>query len=196
MSPAAALIAFDLMDTVVRDPFFSEVVGRIGGSLDALDSEAWADFELGRIDEASYLGRMLHPGRSCPLAPRAIRDLILGSYRYLEGMERLLEDLSSAGGARLWAFSNYPVWVETARAVLELDRHFAGYAVSYQIGARKPDRDAFLALRAGTGVELEAILLVDDREPNLEAARALGMDALRFEGAVALRRELQARGLL
>jgi HAD superfamily hydrolase (TIGR01509 family) len=191
-----ALIAFDLMDTVVRDPFFSEVVGRIGGSLDALDSSAWADFELGRIDEATYLERMLHPGRPCPLEPRAIRDLILSSYRYLDGIEPLLDELRATGRVELWAFSNYPVWLERARAVLGLDRHFAGYAASYQIGARKPDRAAFLALAARTGVALERSLLVDDREPNLAAASALGMPAFRFLGAGQLRRELNALGLL
>ncbi len=189
------LIAFDLMDTVVRDPFFSEIASRLGGSLDALDAAAWADFELGRIDEETYLGRMLHPGRSCPLAPRAIRDLILASYRYLEGMEPLLVELAASGVAR-WAFSNYPVWLERARAALSLDRHFAGYAVSYQLGARKPEREAFLGLAARCGVPLERCLLVDDREPNVAAARALGMPAHRFEGAAALRLELRALGLL
>lgn len=192
----ASLIAFDLMDTVVLDPFFSEVVGRLGGSLDALDSTAWAEFELGRIDEPAYLARMLHPGRPCALAPRAIRDLILASYRYLDGMEALLLELRARGRAPLWAFSNYPLWLERARAVLDLDRLFDGYAVSYRLGVRKPEREAFHALGALTGVPLERTLLVDDREPNVAAARALGMAAHRFEGAPALRRALLAEGLL
>jgi HAD superfamily hydrolase (TIGR01509 family) len=192
----ASLIAFDLMDTVVLDPFFSEVVGRLGGSLDALDSAAWAEFELGRIDEPAYLARMLHPGVPCALEPHTIRDLILASYRYLDGMEALLLELRARGRAQLWAFSNYPLWLERARAVLDLDRLFDGYAVSYRLGARKPERAAFHALGALTGVPLERTLLVDDREPNVAAARALGMAAHRFAGAAPLRRALLADGLL
>jgi FMN phosphatase YigB (HAD superfamily) len=39
------------------------------------------------------------------------------------------------------------------------------------------------------------LVFVDDRKVNVDAARAVGMDAILFEGAAALERELAARGL-
>jgi 2-haloacid dehalogenase len=45
-------------------------------------------------------------------------------------------------------------------------------------------------------LEPSRTLFVDDLEPNVDAAAALGLPAVRFEGGAALRAELKARGLL
>ena len=57
------LLALDLMDTVVRDPFFHHLPRHLGISVDELtallDGEAWVAFERGRIDEEAFLKRAL-----------------------------------------------------------------------------------------------------------------------------------------
>jgi putative hydrolase of the HAD superfamily len=69
--------------------------------------------------------------------------------------------------------------------------------VSCHTGVRKPDAQAYLGACAALGVEPAQALFVDDREPNVSAARALGMDTLLFDGNVAaLRRALAERGLI
>ncbi|MFT3897899.1 MAG: HAD-IA family hydrolase [Thermomonas sp.] len=67
---------------------------------------------------------------------------------------------------------------------------------SAEFGVGKPDPAIFL--RSAERLELPpaAILFIDDKAANAEAARAVGMDALHFTGPGALRAALHARGLL
>jgi 2-haloacid dehalogenase len=50
-------------------------------------------------------------------------------------------------------------------------------------------------VRRRTGRALDRLVFVDDRADNVAAAAALGMDALLFTDADALRADLRARGL-
>jgi HAD superfamily hydrolase (TIGR01509 family) len=73
-------------------------------------------------------------------------------------------------------------------------RLFHRAVASHLIHAAKPDPAAY----AGACRELEAepaeILFIDDTIANAEAARAAGWHAIHFNGAAALREELQERG--
>lgn len=195
----ASVLALDLMDTVVRDPFFHVLPGRLRLSVEELfellDARAWIEFETGVIDEAAYLARMFRGAPPPGLSPAALRDIIIESYDFVDGMEALLGELRRRG-RRLWVLSNYSPWFETIRRELALDRFFQGQVVSCATGHRKPDPRAYRALLEQARVAPADVLFVDDREVNLEAARALGLDALRFVDAGGLRRELRRRGLL
>jgi FMN hydrolase / 5-amino-6-(5-phospho-D-ribitylamino)uracil phosphatase len=198
--PLPELLAFDLMDTVVTDPFLP-ALARLGQGAaetlrECLDSTAWIDFELGLIEEPIFLERFFSRPLPLPgLSAAAIRDCMFEGYAFIPGMDRLLEQLRAAG-RRLWVLSNYPAWEATIRHQLELDRFFEGYVISHQIGARKPDAAAYRELCRRAGVEAERCLLIDDRPANLEGARRVSMPALHFTGAAALEAELRARGLL
>lgn len=58
---------------------------------------------------------------------------------------------------------------------------------SHRIGARKPDEAAYRSAAAALDVPIEAILFVDDKRRNTDAAAALGMVGVPFEGAERLR---------
>lgn len=192
------LLALDLMDTVVRDPFFHAVPRHLGRSMKQVfrlfDSQAWIAFETGLIDEPTYLSRMFNGPPPAGTSATELRDVIVGAYAYVEGMEQLLGELQ--GDVRLWVLSNYSPWSAAIRQRLGLDRFFDGYVISHDTGFRKPDPRSYRALLQRAGVRPGEVLFVDDREANVEAARRFGMDGLRFVDAEALRRELQERGLL
>jgi 2-haloacid dehalogenase len=57
----------------------------------------------------------------------------------------------------------------------------------------KPDPAIFRLLLERFGLDPETSFYVDDSEANVEAARRLGFDAVRFTGPGQLRRELAAR---
>jgi putative hydrolase of the HAD superfamily len=67
--------------------------------------------------------------------------------------------------------------------------------LSFEVGAVKPEPEIYLRCLESLGVEPAEALFVDDRRVNVEAARALGIDAVVFEGEDALAAELEARGL-
>ena len=102
-----------------------------------------------------------------------------------------------AGQATLAVFSNNGRWVEghAGDIVPALLPRFAGRVVcSGSLRRLKPEPAAYAACLARLGGEPETTLFVDDRQDNVDGARAAGLDALRFEGVETLRGELIARG--
>jgi putative hydrolase of the HAD superfamily len=187
------LLALDVMDTVVRDPIFHAVPRRLGCTVaelfELLDGQPWVEFETGAIDEAAYLRRMFRTEPPAGVSSHDLRDTILGGYRFVDGMEGLLCELQGHD-LRIWGLSNYSPWMEQLRDRLQLDRFIEGYVLSYETGYRKPDPRAYEPLLQRAAIQAAECLFVDDRQPNVEAARKLGINAVRFESADRLRREL------
>jgi len=191
------VVLFDVMGTLVHDPFFVEVPAFFGTDLRTLVKDkhptAWVDFELGTIDEHELGRRFFADERE--LDVQGLKTAMVDAYRWLPGIEDLLERLQTRGVA-MHVLSNYPTWYQLIEAKLALSRYLPWTFVSCHTGARKPDAAAYRHAAAQLGVSCDACLFVDDRAPNCQGARAVGMHALEFEGASTLERELHARGLL
>lgn len=67
---------------------------------------------------------------------------------------------------------------------------------SFQLGVLKPAPEAFSMALARLEVPADRVLFIDDTLANVEGARAIGMEAVHFTSAAALRPHLEARGLL
>ena len=94
-------------------------------------------------------------------------------------------------GLTNWSAELYPHAPERF-AVLALLDHVV---VSGEVGAAKPDPAAYRAVIERAGVPPERLVFVDDKQVNVDAAAALGMDAIRFRTAAELRATLRERGL-
>ena len=70
-------------------------------------------------------------------------------------------------------------------AVLEAEfsflRHFPARIYSWRVGASKPSAAIYQAALDALGVDASEALYIDDIPDYVEAARAIGMDAIRFE---------------
>jgi len=192
----APLILFDVMDTLVHEPFHTEIPAFFGMTLEELRAvkhpTAWIDFEKGLLDEATYLARFFLDGR--PFDHAGLLACLRRAYRWIDGMQPLLAELAGAGHS-IHALSNYSVWYRLIEEQLQLSRHLAWSFVSCDTGVRKPDPKAYTGAAETLGVAPSACLFIDDREVNCAAARETGMPAVRFTSAPELRRELAARGL-
>ena len=73
--------------------------------------------------------------------------------------------------------------------------HVEHLTLSFEVGAAKPEPAIYLRCLESLGIEPAEALFVDDRRENVEAGRALGMEAVLFEGEDALAAELERRGL-
>jgi putative hydrolase of the HAD superfamily len=82
------------------------------------------------------------------------------------------------------------------QAFPSLLRRFTGVFVSHEIGHRKPDAPAFRHVLQAIGVPAAQALLFDDLAANVEAAQALGMQAVLVRGPQDVRAALLAHGLL
>lgn len=194
---SAPVVLFDVMDTLVHDPFRHEMPAFFGTSLEVMLREkhprAWVEFELDERDEASFLRDFFADGRSFDHA--AFREAVFSGYRLLPGVEAILAELAERGVA-MHAASNYPCWYREVEARTGLSRYLAWSFVSCDLRVRKPDRAFFERALDRVGRSADGCLFVDDLERNCAAARDVGLDAIRFEGAGSLRDALAARGLL
>lgn len=190
------VVAFDLMDTVLHDPYREALEAGTGLSLEVLRGrrgehwEAWPAFERGEIGEEEYWG--LHAEHGVPIDREAFHRARRAGYRFLRGMAELVEQLR--GQVRCVVASNYPAWITEIEADLLAGRFDAVYA-SHHLGVRKPDAEFFRELLRRTGTARQELLFVDDRQVNVDAARELGILAHRFDGVSSLADRLRAEGL-
>ncbi len=191
------ILLFDIMDTIVYNPFNREVPAFFGLSpaalVDQKDLTVWEEFELGQIDEAEYFRRYFHDGRTFDRSE--FRCMMHHAYRWVEGAEELLGHMSRRG-FEIHALSNYPVWYRAIEAKLRLSRYLQWTFVSCLTGVRKPAAAAFEGPALTLNRPLDSFLLIDDNAENCEAAMAIGMPAIRFEGVNNLLCQLQNRGLV
>ncbi|MEM6788343.1 MAG: HAD family phosphatase [Myxococcota bacterium] len=191
------LLVFDVMGTIVFEPFAEVVPRSLGMSFADLiaqkDPHAWFAFERGEIEEAELRRRFFADGRDYD--HEGMKAAMAAAYTYLDGMEALLEELSAAGH-ELHLMSNYPCWYQLIEDKLRLSRFARWTFVSCHAGVRKPDPAAYRWLAARLDCAPDDMVFVDDREDNCTAARALGIDAIRYDNTLRLRRDLVARGWL
>ncbi|MEM9726980.1 MAG: HAD-IA family hydrolase [Myxococcota bacterium] len=191
------ILLWDVMGTLVHDPFFIEMPGFFGVTFDSMLADkhpsAWVEFEVGRRTEREFLEDFFLDGRA--FDHRAFVDTIASAYEWLPGMEALLAELHDAGCA-MHAFSNYPVWYRLIEERLGVSRYLEWSFVSCHTGCRKPDPAAYQCVIDRFQEEGRDLLFVDDRESNCAAARAAGIGAVRFEGIQGLRLALEGEGVL
>jgi putative hydrolase of the HAD superfamily len=73
--------------------------------------------------------------------------------------------------------------------------HFHDRILSFEVHAAKPEPEIFRAAIHRAGCRAEECFFTDDLAENVEAARREGMDAVQFESAQQLEREMRARGI-
>jgi 2-haloacid dehalogenase len=100
-------------------------------------------------------------------------------------------------GIRLYALSNWSAQkFPAAEERFEWLTWFDGVVVSGRVKLAKPDAAIFRYLLERYGLEAPDVFFIDDHEPNIEAARGLGMHAHHFRDAAALRAGLVTCGIL
>jgi 2-haloacid dehalogenase len=114
----------------------------------------------------------------------------------IAGTVEILGELTAAG-VRCYALTN----MEAETYPLRRERYgflgwFQGTVVSAYEGISKPEPEIFRRLLDRFGLQPRATLMIDDAQRNVEAARTLGIRAVRFESPARLRDSLEQVGLL
>ena len=190
------VILFDVMSTLFYDPFYIDLPKAFNCSLKELlkgrDRTAWIEFERNEITEEQFFQRFF--GDRAKIDGPKMASVVLNKCRYLDGIEELLSDLK--GKSVLATLSNYPVWFDRLVEKMDLQQYMDSMFVSYQLGVRKPDPQAYLKPVQQLSTTVDNCLFIDDRLDNCQGANSIGMDSIVFQNAVQLRHELQQRGIL
>lgn len=189
------IVAWDLMQTLVTDPFREAHEAGTGLSWEQFESRrpngSYHRLERGEIIEEQYWADLRAHGVDVDVdrfhATR--RD----GYRWLPGMRKLLRECATA--VITVVASNYPDWIADV-----FPDEFARLGVrchaSWQFGCRKPDPEFFAALAAAEGVPVNELALVDDREENVAELRRLGGRGIHMDSAAGVAAQLRAFGVL
>lgn len=120
------------------------------------------------------------------------QDMIKGA---IEGTVEILREVRD-GPCRLYGLTNWSA--ETFPVALDLFDFlswFEGIVVSGEIGLIKPNDAIYHHLVETFDLDPASTVFIDDSLPNVEAARALGFQAVRFEDPNQLRTELRQMGV-
>jgi putative hydrolase of the HAD superfamily len=158
--------------------------------------EPFRRHETGHLDNDGYFGRVRELlALDCDLAQveAGFNALLVGE---ITETVQMLEALR--GRVPRYAISNTnPAHVAHMRRAFPgfLDR-FDRVFTSHEIGHRKPQPETFGHVLAAIAVPAPEVLLFDDLLPNIEAARALGLQAVQVRSPSDVREALIERGLL
>ncbi|XP_048424527.1 LOW QUALITY PROTEIN: flavin mononucleotide hydrolase 1, chloroplatic [Pyrus x bretschneideri] len=118
------IILFDIMDTVVRDPFYHDVPAFFRMSFEELIESkhptAWIEFEKGITDEMELARTFFKDGR--PIDLEGLKNCMKKGYSYVEGVEELL-DVLKHNNYEMHAFTNYPIWLDEISIFCFLIKH-------------------------------------------------------------------------
>lgn len=102
----------------------------------------------------------------------------LEGYHLVPGIPGLLDQLLQQG-LELGCISNdIAKWSLTRRRSLDLDRRIRHWTISSEARVRKPNEGIYRAFLASSGLPPDAVVFIDDRAVNLEAAAVLGFQTI------------------
>jgi HAD superfamily hydrolase (TIGR01509 family) len=188
------VVAFDIMDTLLHDPYREALRAATGLELAELrtrrDPSLYPAFERGELTEAEYWAG--HREVGLEVDPDAFHRARRAGMHWLPGMQAVLATL--AGRVRRVTASNYPVWIEELAAG-PLAGHLEEVLASHHLGARKPDPAFYERLLDRLEVTAAEVAFIDDRVENVTAAAELGFAAHRFVDAAGVQVWLSGLGV-
>ena len=158
---------------------------------DAEGAHPLFELEKGRITEDAFLaklGEALAVELDHEPQLHRLREIYFAAIDPNEPMVELMRGLRGRGLRMALLTNNVREWEPLWRSMLPVDEIFELIVDSAFVGMRKPEPEIYeltlermRELDGLDGLEPADCLFVDDIEVNAEAARALGMKAVRFE---------------
>ena len=152
------------------------------------------DYDRGAIDGPTYW-RRLAKAAGKELTPAQIDSLITNDIAiWMRANPVMMEWVRALrrGGLKIAVLSNMPIEISAyMRQYAPWFRDFDYVCFSAEVQLAKPDAAIFHACLEVVHSRPEECLFIDDRAENVEAARALGMHALKFVSVQELARDVQ-----
>lgn len=155
------------------------------------------EYECGTIDCRTFYRRFCEATDTQP-DYAALRHAASAIFEINEPIVPLVRALHQAGH-RLGILSNTNLahWEYCSDGRYQfLSDHFSILALSYELGAMKPDPAIYAAAAKLCDVRPEKIFFVDDREENVAGAVQAGYDAVLYVSVDQFAEDLRQRGLL
>ncbi|MDO5034084.1 MAG: HAD family phosphatase [Actinomycetaceae bacterium] len=195
-------VVFDLGQVVVKwDPYRAQE--------GFISEEEWEDFlertDFWTVNHGLDAGKTIREVREA-FARRFPSDLAIFD-RHIEnfprtltgpvpGVEKIIDDLH-AFGVKTAVLSNWSAELfKHALTAMPVINRLGMRIVSGEVGLAKPDPAIFRLLLERLREPASKVVFIDDNVANIEAAGALGIDAILFQDATQLRSELASRCII
>ncbi len=164
------------------------------------ESGLQVQFESGKLSPSEFaalirrgLGRGEHE-----MPTEQVLDAISDMFTPIESMSSVLAKVRHSG-RRVGLLSNtchaHWDWIVRQRyAVTEFE--FDVTVLSYEVGSMKPNHLIYQAAEKASGVAVQRILFLDDKQENVDAARECGWNAVRCHGGEAAVAALRSFGVI
>lgn len=156
------------------------------------------DYDRGILTGPAYWGRIAEDLRQ-PLDAATLGALLGADTALWTVPNAPMIDWAASlrrGGIRTGILSNLGDAMEAGiRARFDWIAAFDHHTFSHRLGMAKPDAAIYHHAAEGLSVDPDRILFVDDRQKNIEAARAQGMAAMLYSSHQAFLEELKAAAL-
>lgn len=189
-------VLWDVMGTLVHDPFYEEVPAHFSMTLEQLIAAkrpgVWEACERGDMSVGDMERQFFEDGRAFDI--EALHATLRNAYRLLPGIASLLERLAAAN-IEMHVVSNYTAWYTMIEEAVSLSTWMPWSFVSCEMGVRKPDPAFYATVLERLAVPPDTCVFIDDRVANCEGAKAARMHAIRFDSAVSVQTKLAALGV-
>jgi len=156
---------------------------------------AEGEFEAGAITLETYLDRTVF-FRERPFNRDQFKDFMFAQSQEYKETRVLLDELTATRRYFIAALNNESEELNVYRIhKFDLARNFAVFFSSCYLRMRKPDPHIYRSVLGITHRTPEECIFIDDRLPNLEPARALGIGTIHFRSADELRASLAESGV-
>lgn len=152
---------------------------------DILHHRYWADrhaYDRGDLKAEQFWSRVI--AEQAPLSPETFVALTAADVDFWGGLNQPMIDWADTlkrSGLRIGILSNMPDAMEVGlRARHSWIENFDHQTWSHVVNLAKPEPAIYQHAIDGFGVPAERILFLDDRMENINAARALGMQAIQY----------------
>jgi len=199
--PCVRAVLFDMGGVLVASPFsgfarYERLVGLPHGTIRRInatepDTNAWARYESGRIDRATFCAEFEREADALGFAVDA--PAVLASMRggVIPEMVEALPRVHARYRTALLT-NNLSPMDRTSPLARTLLPHFDAVVESAVVGVRKPDPDFYRLACEQLRVAPEECVFLDDLGVNCKAARTLGMHTIKVTEPLDALTELEA----
>lgn len=202
MRTEPSILLFDVGGVLVQLSGVATMLGWMGEK--ATSDEMWhmwlhskpvREFERGRIGAEEFAVAVTAEFR-LPVNPQQFLASFTGWVTGLyPGTLEMLAQIPSTYQRAVLSNSNALHWTRVVDD-LRLGPAFSHHFVSHLTGRIKPDADAFQHVVESLDCRPEQVLFLDDNTLNVEAAKRIGMQAVRVQGISETHRVLIERGII
>ncbi len=179
-------ILFDVDGVILEKihPIIVEKLQKLSGKspqeIIAIRKKYWEFAKVGKINDTNMCEHIFSELSIDPSHIPKFKSDIQSSCSINQGILQLVTKIKDLGyKTALLSNSSHELTAVPLKMTC-VDKYFDSVFLSHNIGFAKPSREIFDHVTKALGVSMDALLLIDDKEENVEAARRFGMKAILF----------------